>query len=532
MLRIADVLSMPVVREADPLVVAAHGHLHREVRWVHTTELPDIAPLLRGGDLVMTTGIALPDAPSHLSGFAASLARSGAAGLMVELGRRWTEVPPVLAEECDHHDLPLVALRREVRFAAVTQAVGERLVDAQLAELREAHRVHDTFTELSTSEAGPEEILQAAQQLAAAPVVLENSDHRVLDYRAGPVDIQAFLADWERRSRIVQPDGRTSWDESNGWLVTAIGRRERRWGRLIIGAASPPPQRLVAVAERAAAALAMHRLHDRNRDSRTRRVHHELIVALLADPSGPDVARRVEVAGLATGSHLVGVAMRPATEHPAMAGPSYVDDIVTALLRSAEPLTAQIIVAAFQGEVRALVSLPSTTDPIASVDELVERVQAKVPVVAAAGTPVGPLSAADRTLRDAIHVLGALPEQLTSPLGVHRLEDLHVRGLLMLLSEDERLRSFVVRELAPLREADERHRDDLLRTARALVTRSGNKAAAAASLNISRPALYDRIRRLERTLGADLDDAEARTSLHLALLAEDLLPTPSTPTPE
>ncbi len=46
-------------------------------------------------------------------------------------------------------------LHREVRFAALTQAVGERLVDEQLAELREAQRVHDTFTELSIAEAGP-----------------------------------------------------------------------------------------------------------------------------------------------------------------------------------------------------------------------------------------------------------------------------------------------------------------------------------------------------------------------------------------
>ena len=48
-----------------------------------------------------------------------------------------------------------------------------------------AQRVHETFTELSFGQAGPVEILQAVQRMAAAPVVVENSQHRPLDYFAG-----------------------------------------------------------------------------------------------------------------------------------------------------------------------------------------------------------------------------------------------------------------------------------------------------------------------------------------------------------
>ena len=64
-----------------PEVVAGHEGLGRPVRWVHTTELPDIAELLREGDLVLTTGIALPSAEAGLVEFATSLVESGEFGL-------------------------------------------------------------------------------------------------------------------------------------------------------------------------------------------------------------------------------------------------------------------------------------------------------------------------------------------------------------------------------------------------------------------------------------------------------------------
>ena len=93
---------------------------------------------------------------------------------------------------------------------------------------------------------------------------------------------------------------------------------------------------------------------------------------------------------------------------------------------------------------------------------------------------------------------------------------MHLRGLLALLGDDERLTDFAQRELAPLR-GDA----DLLRTARALVESWGNKAEAATRLNLSRPALYDRIAKLHRLLGGSLDDAERRTSLHVAFLIDE-----------
>lgn len=519
MLTLETVLAMPAVRSADPIVLAARAQLQRPVRWVHSTELIDIASLLRGGDLVLTTGMALPDKELALSAYVFSLVESGVAGLVIELGRRWSSLPPHLVEECERAGLPLVALRREVRFAAVTQAVGERLVDEQLTELREAQRVHDTFTELSVAEAEPDAILAATQQLAGAAVVLESEQHQVLDYRAGPKDVTLFLDDWERRSRSVEEHDRVLWDSSNGWLVTRLGRRERGWGRLVIESPHEPPQRLTALAERAAAALAMHRLHDRTRDSHVRRLHHELLVGLLSDPTDVDLVRRVRLAGVAVeGRRYVGIVMKPdaASTVPAAV---VLDEMVTASLRAAEVIRSPSLVAGSESGVRILLPVPVRVEPDLLVGRFVDQVRSRLSVVATAGSVVPELRFADRTIREALHVMSSLPAAF-DPARVHRLEDLHVRGLLALLSNDDRLRAFVERELAPLRTDIARDHESLLHVVQVLIEEWGNKSAAAARLNLSRPALYDRIGRVERALGATLDNSEVRTSLHLALLAD------------
>lgn len=517
-LSVGDALTMTVVRSAGPQVVAGRAGLGRPLRWVHATELTDIAPLLRAGDLLLMTGIALPESDDGLTAFASSLREADAAGLMVELGRRWHgQLPVALVDACEALGLPLVMLTREVRFAAIIQAVGERIVDEQLTELRNAERVHETFTELGLSAAGPADVLAAVQRLAGAAVVLESDRHQVLDYLPGPGDVSAFLADWPARSRRVESVERTTWDAANGWLLTRLGVRDRGWGRLVVECPAAPSHSLVAVAERAAAALAMHRLDDRQRDNLTRRTHHELLARLLDDPSSGDVLRRCELAGLPVERRqLVGLTIRPWS---ASESRSTLDDVLAAAVHVLHEQDVPALVSAMDTDVRALLSLPPEADAVRAVDRLAARLAGRHDVVVAAGRPVGRAVEADRTLREAHQVAGAV--RSPDDRAVHRLEDVHLRGLLTMLADDDRLRLFVDRELDALRAHDAENGTNLLAALAALVQHPSSKSDAAASLHLSRPAFYDRLSRIERLLNADLDDPDTRVSLHVALLADE-----------
>ncbi|UFN43442.1 PucR family transcriptional regulator [Nocardioides okcheonensis] len=527
---LTEALALPTFRRAAPRVVAGAGAADRPIRWVHATERADVRDLLRAGDLLLTMGTGLPvdDDAAGFAAFVDELVEVGSAGVVVELGRRWSDaLPSALVESCEQHGLPLVVLGQETRFAALAQEIGERVVDHQVAELREAQRVHETFTELSFSQAGPVEILQAVQRLAGGPVVVENAHHRPLDYFPGPDDEGGFLDGWPARSRRVEVAGRTGWDAGNGWLVTRLGTAEQGWGRLVIGSAAAPSQRLVAVAERAAAALALHRLHDRDRGTLMRRTHLELLTGLVEQPGSEEVQRRCELAGFALRRRcFAALVVRPRI---GASSPADLDEVAATVVRAAHGLRLPALVCEVERDLRVLVSAPATADADDLVDRVAARVLAHHDVVLAAGRAVAERSAIARTVTEAGQVADAAPQvRRESDPDVHRLDDLHLRGLLALLGEDDRLRLYVERELAPLRRHDsaDGSRTDLLAALRALLLHPASKTEAAASLHLSRAAFYDRLARIEALLDADLDDPDVRVSLHVALLADELFSDP------
>lgn len=523
---LAEALALPAFRRAAPQVVAGRAGLKRPIRWVHATERIDVGELLRAGDLVLTMGTGLPPDSDQegLRAFVQELAEVESVGLVVELGRRWEAAPPAaLVEACEALSVPLVVLNQETRFAAIAQEIGERVVDEQLAELRDAQRVHETFTELSFAQAGPAEILQAVQRLTGGPVVVENAEHRPLDYLAGPEDMSGFLDGWPARSKRVAVGGRTGWDAGNGWLVTRLGSTEQDWGRLVIGSPAPPSQRLIAVAERAAAALALHRLHDRDRGNLMRRTHREILNGLRTDPDSPEVLRRCELAGFpARRRRFLGLVVRPRISGRPQADPG---EVAAAVVRAAHGLRLPALVCEVERDLRVLISVAPSADADALADRLGERLARRHDVIVAAGRPVPDRSGIARTMTEAGQVADAAPQaRRDRDPDVHRLEDLHLRGLLALFGEDERLQLFVDRELSPLKDHDraEGARTDLLAALRALLNHPASKTDAAAGLHLSRAAFYDRLAKIEAVLGVDLDDPDVRVSLHVALVADDL----------
>src|SRR5829696_7936168 len=132
MLTLAEVLELPVVRRGLPEIVAGHDELDRELRWAHVIEMPDPDDLLKGGELVLTTGMGAGTRPEGQRAWIGSVLGQGAAAVAVELGHTWREQLPVaVVEACSEAGVPLVAFRRAVRFVEITEAVHAAVLHRQ-----------------------------------------------------------------------------------------------------------------------------------------------------------------------------------------------------------------------------------------------------------------------------------------------------------------------------------------------------------------------------------------------------------------
>jgi purine catabolism regulator len=534
---VAEALALPVIRRGKPRLVAGAAGLGGRVRWVHVAEVADIAHLLRGGELVLTTGIMLADDETALTRYVDDLASVGAAGLVVELLRRWSDgLPDALVVAAERRGLPLITLTQETRFVSVTEAVVALIVDAQLAELRAAEQVHEAFTALTVAGAEPAEVLREVARTAGLPVVLETLGHEVLAYDAAGQDPTSLLADWGQRSRAVTVSERTAYHEQAGWLVTVVGARGADWGRLVLVSPDQPPHRHVVVAERAASALAVHRLVARDRESLERQTHRTLLAQLLGQAQPPtDLSARAAALGVPLERRqLVGVAIRPGSSTApaqALATQEVLRDLAEATALATRRVTVPALVGVVDDtSVRALLSLP----PQAAIDGVLRRLAKEVhrtaastqhglPVVVAVGTTVSVVSEVRRSLGEAVHIAGAALRSPGTRL-YHRLDDVRLRGLLHLLREDERVRAFADRELGPLLTRDTNQGSRLVELLRCYCEQGGNKSAAAAAAHLSRTAYYQQLSRIEQVLGVSLEDPESILSLHIALLVHELGP--------
>jgi purine catabolism regulator len=525
---VAEALALPALQRGLPEVLSGHTALSRPIRWVHAGEVPNIATLLVGGELLLTTGMGLAPRAAEQRAFVAELADRGVAALVIELGSSLQAIPGALREAAVETGLPLVALHREVPFVRVTEAIHTELVNRQYGLLRDGEQIKERLIAVMLDGDGLPELLQTLSEVLGNPVFLQSARGRMLFHAGGGDDLDAF---------------ESAGAEAGLEAPVPMGPGGQP-GRLVVLPTRRAPTELDQVALRHAAGIAaLALLRAREEDELLARERGNLL-AELADgvSTGAQAARQAERMGFRPqGSELLAVAIVESPPSPGQVRAALLGDLQRELEGRATPLLSGgrpgdeplLALAALPGRSAAgerggagdrAADAERTAAERTAVAERVADVVARVWARRRPGTrtvvgidgPVG-WHGAGPALRVAAQTASAarrLPEQPWYDARGTELE-----RLLAAVGDERVLAEFVERNLGPLLDHDRDHKLALLGTLQALCAHGGHKASAARDLHLHRQALYHRIARIEALLGVDLSDAARLTTLDVALRA-------------
>src|SRR4051812_30858726 len=531
MLSLAAVLDLPVVRRALPEVVTGAGALARQIRWAHVIEMPDPDDLLKGGELVLTTGLGAGDAAAHQDAWTRSLVAQGLAALAVELATSWRRVPAPVLRACAAADVPVVAFHRAVRFIEITEAVHSAVLHAQFDLLRRGEEIHRRFTELILRGRGAPEILAELAAAVGNPVLLEDAAHALVYYVSGPPGDDLALSAWTD-ARRAEARG----EDPEGMVAVDVRLMGSSWGRLIALALDKGLDAFDRVAvERAALAVAIDLLGQQH-DEQLRARSRGAFLSDLADGrvvEEADARRRADALGFGSGrgAMLPVVATwrapgygRRRGDHGAADGISWTH--LAGDLRAALSSTGfGVLLGPRDADVLILLAIGPREYDAALAEHVAHLFHGALDrhglgpdeAALAIGGPAGTWATAGQALRRVRRSAGA-----ATGLPVARWHDARrpgVADLLHDLRDTPELDAFVDEQLGPLLADGNPRTRVLLETLEAYLARGGRKAEAARALHLERQSLYLRLRRIEELLGVSLDDEDVALGLHLAVRA-------------
>lgn len=453
------------------------GTRDRRVTWAHAIELDDPTPFLRGGELVLTTGLRLPRAGVDQSAYVDRLVSAGAAGLGFGTGLRHARVPMAIRRACEATDLPLVEVPLATPFMAVSQAVADRLGELRRLRLTETMDQQRALNRAAVRGGVDGVVRTLARQLGAGVYVCDRTWRALA--RAGAADALP-----ERLETLLGAGRRGAVSEASpgGWTeVQPVGERPvARLGWLALGRSRPlsVPERLVLTHAVSLVLLLLDRPTEADPGAEAD------LVRLLLD--GPDGATTTAFGA----GHAVSVVVATGPGHR-----------LGAAVEEARREAPHAVRAAVGPDARLIV-----------VDTEVDRVARTL--VEALGPDgrvgVGPLVGLDEvaaTLAAARRACAA-----AAPGAPLRSTDLPVTALLAEPAVRDAVASATAGVLSAL------DGTDLARSLAAFLAHHGSWDRTATELGVHRHTVRHRMRKVEELTGLSLDDPEDRVLLHLGVL--------------
>jgi purine catabolism regulator len=506
-----DIVSIPGM----PLKLLAGGDgAATPVRWVHSSELEDPTAWLKGGELILTTGMGVGDTVAKQRAYIRRLVDAGVSGLGFGLGFGHDKTPRPLVTEAAKHGFPLFEVPYPVPFIAITEAVFTRVVAEQYDTLQRAVDAEHVLTRAVLEGGGVGGVVRSLADVVKGWAL-------VLDLHGMP--LASTDADAEARREWIWDEVRTSRPEAATFSLTLLDEAYHVWiqpvgaqGRieafLAMGTPEQPTPLDRIVAGHALSLCAIELAKSRAVAEAERRLQGDFFDELArGDLTPADASRGLARFGFERDASVFVVSIEPAGAgiEPGTLARAATDDC--------SRREGGFLISTGGDGISMLLPASAATELPELVKGIGQRVDAELR--AGAGGPVD-AGLVGRSLREARYALQVCRLEGWQFAG---FEQLGTYRLLLSMTEPDALRAFADALLAPLDAYDAEQGGELRTSLQAFLQHNARWETAAAQLYVHRHTLRYRMRKVEELTGRDLTNSLDRMEFWLALRARDLL---------
>ncbi|MEI6251745.1 MAG: PucR family transcriptional regulator [Mycobacteriaceae bacterium] len=478
-------------------VVAGAQHVDREIQWAHAIELADPAPYLSGGELVMTTGITVGIDPQAQFDYVARLVTADAAALAFDTGTNFTQVPGGIISAGDELGMPILRVPASTPFIAITRAVIDAINADQFAAVQRTVELQERLAR-ETLRGGIPALVATLGRALSATVVAVSTDGRLLA-GAGPEQqrVAGLAGELIGNAAKKSPASRVFADGDGYCTLQTLRAASIARGYLAVrsGRGLSSPDRLLVA--HAVSLISIELEKPTQVLDAAQRLRIAVTQGLIAKPDSaePTVLRYF---GFESDTQVVAVVL--AGVGPTLTAADHVHRI---LHRQGAPF----LMCPWQEDL--IVILPADHDGQITLlhKELRELLEPGLRAGLSTAGPIGEIEIMVAQARTAARARAAEPVRRFDRLGVF----------------DAILSGRTTGELSALAEVLRPLEDhELVPTLTAFLEHNGHLESAAAALGVHRHTVRNRVGRIGEILGQDIDSADTRAQLLIAVRAREM----------
>ncbi|WP_028550236.1 PucR family transcriptional regulator [Paenibacillus sp. UNC451MF] len=523
----ADILKLPQL-EGVLLRAGSEGLTHQIAR-VNVMEVPDVVEWVRPGEFLMTTGYPFRNNPQALVEMIPLLAQKGLAALGIKTKRYMNEIPQEALDLADMYNLPIFELPPQTVFSDVQREIMEYVLMNEAKELTQLQNRIGHLTKQMLTGISLESVMADLAEVLGNPLILVEGDLIKLYGKSLPLsyDEETEIPWKEIQSGLREGMNRV---EINGrplnLHLTLFNNRENKEisSSLIVAEWNHSLSNLdLLTLERMSVFIRMEMINRQTRNEVEFKYKDQFLYDWLSGRLGTetDVHSRAEASGvlLAEGFQYTVVIVRWLQNKPDYKGLQQ----MIRQLRSKAWSEHGIHVVILEEELVWILSHSESQPSAGVLEEIAIALRESAPqqiTGACCSLCIGKQAAMPLAVLES-YMQAKQVHRISQVTGVDdlyvTLDQLGAYQLLYLLADHSEARTFRDRYTLPLLEYEVKHDTLLLQTLKTYFANNLNIRKTAGALFTHYNTVVHRLERVSEILELQLDDAEKRLQLELAV---------------